>query len=238
MTFSNQNSDSIRKSIENTYRKLEQKGLNQINSGNVSVRLTRASRPDVWPVKTDPKFEGQDQLLITPSGVSSDRLQADDIVQIGFDYQPQQIENELQPSTEWRIHRDILSCRPEVNAVIHTHSTFATAVAMTRSEIPACHYLVAAFGGNNIRCAPYARFGTEELSKYTVEALKDRMGCLLSNHGMVVVGQTLKQAFWFAVQLETLAKQYYHSRIFGNPVLLSHEQIEEARLAMKDYVIG
>ena len=139
----------------------------------------------------------------------------------------------MNPSSEWRFHMDIMLARPDVGAIVHTHSTYATIIAITRREIPACHYMVAAFGGSNIRCAPYARYGTKELSVFAVEALKDRLGCLLGSHGMIALGDTLDKAMWHAVELETLARQYYHSLLIGGPVILTEEQIAETAAAMK-----
>jgi L-fuculose-phosphate aldolase len=142
------------------------------------------------------------------------------------------------PSSEWRFHLDIMRARPEIGAIVHTHSTYATIIAITRREIPACHYMIAAFGGPNIRCAPYARYGTPELSAHAVDALKDRLGCLLGSHGMIALGADLDKAMWHAVELETLAKQYWHSLLIGGPVILSDEQIAETAGAMKSSGYG
>lgn len=227
---------TTRKAIVEVCVWLDQNGYNQMTSGNVSVRYPGTAKQPRDPQSLDDTEAIPEGLLITPSGISAQQLSDEKIVRIGLDYQPGKISGGYRPSSEWRLHRDILLARPDINVVIHTHSTFATAIAMTRSEIPACHYMIAAFGGDNIRCAPYAMFGTQELSTYAVEAMKDRMGCLLSNHGMVVVGKDLQNALWYAVQLENLAQQYYYSRLFGKPVLLSRDQIEAARVAMAGYL--
>src|SRR5690606_37348959 len=139
------------------------------------------------------------------------------------------------PSSEWRIHLDILRSRPEVNAVVHTHSTYATALAIARVGIPACHYMVAAFGGGDIRCSEYARFGTQELSDAALAALEGRNGCLLANHGVITVGPKIEKAMWLAVELETLAKQYWLSRQIGGPVLLTDKEVQEALEAFATY---
>jgi L-fuculose-phosphate aldolase len=139
------------------------------------------------------------------------------------------------PSTEWRFHLDIMKSRPEVGAVIHTHASFSTILAIARKPIPACHYMVAAFGGDDVRVANYARYGTKALSENVLEALQGRSACLMANHGMLVVGSTLKKAMWRAVELETIAKQYYHSLLIGGPVLLSSDQIAETMESFATY---
>jgi len=144
-------------------------------------------------------------------------------------------EGPLKPSTEWRFHLDILRAKPEVGAVVHTHSTYATVLAIARKPIPACHYMMAAFGGMDIPCAPYARFGTAALSDHAIAALDGRTGCLLANHGMIATGATLDKAMWLAVELETIARQYYLSLAIGGPVLLSEAEIAETREAFGSY---
>jgi len=125
-----------------------------------------------------------------------------------------------EPSTEWRFHRDIFKTRPEVGAVVHTHAMFATTLACLGKDIPAFHYMVAMAGGDSIRCAPYATFGTQELSDHALKALEGRKACLLANHGMIVVGETLKGALALAVEVETLAAQYWRALQIGKPKLL------------------
>jgi L-fuculose-phosphate aldolase len=141
----------------------------------------------------------------------------------------------LNPSTEWRFHLDITKSRPDVGAIVHTHSTYATVLAIARKEIPACHYMIAAFGGTTIRCAGYARYGTKELSELALQALEGRNGCLLANHGMLALGANLEKAMWHAMELETLARQYYLSLALGDPFILSDEQIAEAARGFATY---
>jgi L-fuculose-phosphate aldolase len=129
------------------------------------------------------------------------------------------------PSSEWRFHMDIMGARPEVGAVVHTHAPYATALAMTRREIPACHYMIARFGGAPIRVAGYALFGTAELSDQVLAALRGRTACLMANHGFVATGATLEAAMLAAVELEALAKQYVLSLSIGGPVLLSEREV-------------
>jgi L-fuculose-phosphate aldolase len=177
-------------------------GINQGTSGNISVRHGGT-------------------MLISPSAVPYEQMSPDQIAAMPIDGDHGAWDGPLPPSTEWRMHLGILRSRPEMGAVVHGHPTFATALAITRGEIPACHYMIAAFGGTTVRCAPYATYGTQELAEYTLAALEGRNGCLLANHGMVVCGPTLARAMWLAVELEALARQYYHSLLIGGPVLLS-----------------
>lgn len=210
---------ALRQAIIDKCRRMNSEGLNQGTSGNISAR-----------------FGGR--LLITPSAVPYDTMAPEMIASMPIDGDYGSFEGPLNPSSEWRFHLDIMRARPEIGAIVHTHSTYATIIAITRRDIPACHYMIAAFGGSNIRCAPYARYGTAELSAHAVAALDDRMGCLLGSHGMIALGDTLDKAMWHAVELETLAKQYYHSLLIGGPVLLTDEQIEETAAAMKSYGYG
>jgi len=141
----------------------------------------------------------------------------------------------LKPSTEWRFHLDIMKARPDVGGIVHTHSTYATVLAIARKEIPACHYMMAAFGGMNVRLADYARFGTAELSEHALAALEGRTACLLANHGMIATGASLDKAMWLAVELETIARQYYLTLAIGGPVLLNEAQIGETAAAFGSY---
>lgn len=178
-------------------------GINQGTSGNVSVR---------W----------QGGMLITPSGVAYEELRPSKIV---FIDRYGMAERGKTPSSEWRFHFDIYRSRDEFNAVVHTHSIHATAIAMTGEGIPAVHYMIAAAGGPTIRCAEYATFGTQELSESALVALRDRHACLLANHGVIACGADLGRALWLAGEVETLAQQYVLARGFGEPVILSDEEI-------------
>ncbi|GJD76811.1 class II aldolase/adducin family protein [Methylobacterium gregans] len=193
----------VRQSIVEAARSLDALGLTQGTSGNIALR---------W----------EDGLLITPSGLPYARMSPDDIVFMRLDGS---FEHPLKPSSEWRFHRDILARRPEVNAVVHAHPVYCTAFAMCRREIPAVHYMIAAAGGPTVRCAPYATFGTEELSAHALAALEDRTCCLLANHGMIATGPDLEKALWLAVELETLCRQYAVALQVGTPVVLPDDEI-------------
>ena len=130
---------------------------------------------------------------------------------------------------------DVLLAKPQEMAVVHAHPVFCTALAMNHHPIPACHYMVAAFGGDDVRVADYALFGTAELSKSVLTALQDRSACLMANHGAVVTGDTLERAQWRMAELETLAKGYVTSLSIGQPKILSTEDMYEEKKAFADY---
>ena len=200
-----------------TALEMERLGINQGTSGNISAR---------W----------QDGLLITPSGVPYAELQTQDIVWLPLDVSDDaKVFEQSRPSTEWRFHRDILRSRPEINAVVHTHSNAATALAIHSREIPAHHYMVAVAGGNSIRCAPYATFGSQALSEHTLTALKDRTACLLAHHGVIAIGRDLARALWLANEVEVLAQQYLLACQLGIPPVLSDEAINEVIEKFKGY---
>ncbi|MFM9938972.1 MAG: class II aldolase/adducin family protein [Hyphomicrobiaceae bacterium] len=206
----------LRQSIIDACRFMNASGLNQGTSGNVSVRHGG-------------------EVLITPSATPYDRMTPEMIASMPIDGERGAWDGPLKPSTEWPFHLDILRARPEITAIVHAHSTFATTLAIARKPIPACHYMIAAFGGTDIRCAGYARYGSEELSRLAVAALEDRMGCLLANHGMIAIGPGLEKALWLAQELETIAKQYYLSLAIGGPVLLTSAQIAEVQTGFASY---
>lgn len=210
------NEIELRRSIIKQCIAMNASGLNYGTAGNISARCG-------------------DKMLITPSATPYDTLEPDDIAALPLDRGHEGRSGPLEPSVEWRFHLDIMRERPDVGAVVHTHSPFATILAIARRDIPPCHYMIAAFGGSDIRCSGYARYGTRELSDEALKALEGRQGCLLANHGMIAVGPTLERAMALAVELETLASQYYHALLIGGPVLLSDEQIEETRAGFAAY---
>ncbi len=187
-----------------TCRAMNAAGINQGSAGNVSARFA----------------EG---FLITPSALAYDRLKRDDIVLLDLDGNTR---DARRPSSEWRMHRDIYASRPDAGAVLHAHSTFATALSCLRLDIPAFHYMVAVAGGRDIRCADYALFGTQALSDAMLAALEDRRACLLGTHGMICYDADLERALKLGIEVETLAKQYWHARQAGEPVILSDAEMD------------
>jgi L-fuculose-phosphate aldolase len=194
-------------------RKLSDCGLNRGTSGNVSVRVGES-------------------FLVTPTGMTAESMMPHDMVQMDFDGQAQ---GKRAPTSEWRFHRDILAARPEISAVIHTHAMFSTTMACLRREIPPFHYMIAVAGGDTIRCAPYALFGSQALSDAAVTALQERKACLLANHGMIALGRDLDEAFAVALEVETLCEQYWRALQVGEPYLLSAEQMAEVHEQFKGY---
>jgi L-fuculose-phosphate aldolase len=139
------------------------------------------------------------------------------------------------PSSEWRFHRDILQARPEINAVIHTHSMFATTVACMRKDVPPFHYMIAVAGGDTIRCAPYALFGSQALSDAALLALAERKACLLANHGMIALGRDLDDALAVAVEVENLCEQYWRLLQTGELHLLAEQEMQAVFTQFKGY---
>lgn len=203
-----QSERELREAIVEKARWMNASGLNQGTSGNISARY-------------------EDRMLITPSATAYEAMKPDMVASMPVDGEYGSWDGPLKPSTEWRFHLDIMKARPDVGGIVHTHSTYATVLAIANKPIPACHYMMAAFGGMDIRVADYATFGTKELSEAALRALEDRTGCLLANHGMIATGANLDKAMWLAVELETIAKQYYHSLLIGGPNILSEEAIAD-----------
>lgn len=205
----------LRQQLLSCAQEMAQCGLNRGTSGNCSVRLGDRSG-----------------FLVTPSGVPAPELTVDSLVKVDFDGRPQ---SPGRPSSEWRFHRDILSARQEMQAVLHAHSVCATTLACLRRELPPFHYMVAAAGGSTVRCASYALFGTQALSDAAVRALQDRKACLLANHGMIALGQDLKAALAVAVEVESLCEQYLLALQTGEPVLLSEQEMADVMEQFKGY---
>ncbi len=198
---------ALRESIIATALAMNAAGINRGKSGNVSARLRGA------------RFDG---FLVTPSGLPYAATTPDDIVAVTLDGDAL---GARAPSSEWRFHRDIYRSRPDADAIVHVHAPFATSLACLQRGIPAFHYMVAVAGGADIRCAPYATFGTQELSDHAVAALADRRACLLANHGMIALDASLAGALALAVEVETLAEMYWRTLQVGDPVLLSDREM-------------
>ena len=206
---------TLRRQMVQTCRKMNETGINQGTAGNLSVRFG-------------------DGFLITPSSLPYDGMEPGDLVEMGWDgsYAGRR------PSSEWRFHRDILKARPDVNVVLHCHSAFATSVACHHRMIPAFHYMVGVMGGNTLRCARYATFGTQALSDAAIEALEGRMACLLGQHGQISLGTTLEGALWMAVEVETLARMYVQALALGEPPVLPDDEMERVIAQMKRMSYG
>lgn len=203
----------LRRQIIRTALLMNERGINRGKSGNVSAR---------W----------KNGFLITPSGLAYELTKPADIV---FVDAAGHAKGRLAPSSEWRFHHDIYRARPDAGAVVHAHSSFATTLACLGRAIPAFHYMVAVAGGNDIRCAPYATFGTQALSDHALAALHGRKACLLANHGMIAIGAALDTALSLAVEVEALAEQYWRALQIGSPLILADDEMSVVLEKFRSY---
>jgi len=204
----------LRDDLVATAKRMSELGLTPGMSGNVSVRSPSG-------------------MLVTPSGMAYAELRPDDCVEMKADgsLRPGQ----RTPSTEWRLHRDILGARQDVQAIVHTHSLYCTTISMLRRPIPAVHYMIVLAGSDEIPCAEYATFGSAELALRAVSALRGGDACLLANHGMVALGSSLQAALKLAAEVETLAAQYWHAAQVGSPHVLDRDELRKVRDRFAEY---
>jgi len=182
-------------------------GINRGVSGNVSARI----RCDEW-----------DGFLVTPTGMPYDAMTADDIVAMTLDGEAR---GSRRASSEWRFHCELYRARDDLRAIVHAHAPFATTLACLHRGIPSFHYMIAVAGGRDIRCAPYATFGSPELAALAVTAMAGRHACLLANHGMIAAGADLSEALARAIEVEGLAEMYWRALQIGEPVILSDAEM-------------
>ena len=200
--------------------KLNTTNLSPLRSGNISVRSEE---------------DGIQGFLITPSGKKYDSLKEDDIVFVSNDGIH---DTKFKPSSEWRFHKDIYLKKPNAKAIVHAHSPHAAAVSAHGKDIPAFHYMIALAGGDSIKCAKYATFGTQELSDNIINALENRKACLMSNHGQVAFGENLESAFELAEELENICHQYINTIKLGDPKILSSSEMDVILEKVKNYKKG
>lgn len=205
--------DELKYEIISFAKKLNALGLNRGSSGNLSIRTEKG-------------------FYITPSGIGPDNLKLDSIVEMDFDGR---IISGQNPSSEWKFHRDILKNKSQVNAVVHTHSVYATAFSCLRINMPSFHYMIAIAGGNDIKCSKYALFGSQELSDNVINSLDDRNACFLANHGMISIGASTKRAMDIALEVESLAQQFMILKSTGNIILLTEAEMLEVIERFKNY---
>ena len=213
----------LKKEVIKYAQKLNSTNLSPLRSGNVSIRATKDN------------VEG---FLLTPSGKRYEYLVPEDIVFLALreEYNNLKLFNSsLNPSSEWRFHQDIYLKKIEAKAIVHAHSPHATAVSAHGKPIPAFHYMIALAGGDDIKCAEYATFGTTELSKNILKALEKRKACLMSNHGQVAFGTNLKQAFELAEEVENICYQYIIALKIGDPKILSSAEMNKILDKIKHY---
>jgi L-fuculose-phosphate aldolase len=202
---------SLRARVLAAARQMNALGINRGKSGNVSARARRGDR---------------DGYCITPTGLAYADTHEADLVWMPVDGDESAAIGRRAPSSEWRFHRDLYAARADAGAIVHTHSPFATTLACMGRGIPAFHYMIAMAGGTDIRCAPYATFGTQALSDHAVSAMHGRRACLLANHGQIALGATVEQALALAAEVETLAEMYWRALQIGEPVLLDAAEME------------
>ena len=196
---------------------LNSKKLSALRSGNISIRY-------------------KDGFLITPSGKKYSSLKTKDIVFVNLKGEYDKAKEK--PSSEWKFHQDIYLNKNEANAIVHAHSTNATAISAHNKGIPAFHYMVALAGGEDIKCAKYATYGSRQLSKNILKALKNRKACLISNHGQIVFDENLPKAFELAEEVENLSLQYITALKIGRPKILSKKEMNKVLVKSKNYKRG
>jgi L-fuculose-phosphate aldolase len=203
----------LREEVIETCLAMNEEGINQGTSGNVSVRTP----------------EG---FLITASGIPYKKMKPDHVVEMDLDggYRGAYL-----PSTEWRMHMDIFKARPEAGAIVHVHSIYATVLACLRKEVPAFHYMIGVAGGVSLRVSDYAEFGTQALSDTMLKAMEGRTACLLANHGQIAFAPTLEKALWLAGEIEALCQMYWATLVSGKPVLLGDAEMVSVLKRFKTY---
>jgi len=208
---------NLRSEVIKYAKMLNTKKLSALRSGNISTRY-------------------KDGFLITPSGAKYSSLKNKDIVFVslkgGFD------KKKGIPSSEWRFHQDIYLNKMDAKAIVHAHSNYATAIATHGKGIPAFHYMVAMAGGNDIKCAKYATYGTRELSKNILKALRQRNACLIGNHGQIAYSENLSKAFELAEEVENISNQYIKALKIGKPKILSSTEMNKVLSKAKNYKRG
>ncbi|WP_299362083.1 class II aldolase/adducin family protein [uncultured Paracoccus sp.] len=203
----------LRRELVEACRSMNRLRINNGTAGNISVRHG-------------------DGFLISPTGIPYDQLTPEHVVAMNWDAT---FAGDVLPSSEWRFHRDILQARPDLHAVVHTHSVHATALSVLERDIPAIHYVIAAAGGDSIRCAPYEIFGSQELADQVVKALEGRRACLMAHHGVIAAHVSIARALALAVTVEELAHQYLLCLPLGDPPVLSESQIADVLVKFRSY---
>jgi L-fuculose-phosphate aldolase len=204
---------TLRRQVAGVYRELSLRGMNAGTAGNVSARTPKG-------------------MVITPTGITGAEVSPKALVAMTLDGR---IEGRLRPSSEWEMHAAIYRAAPQARAIVHTHSDHATALACLNLPLPAFHYAVANFGGDDVRIAPYVTFGTPELAQAAAAAIEGRTACLLANHGMICHGADAEAALRTAILLETLARQYLIARAAGTPRLLTQDEMAAAQARYRTY---
>ena len=206
----------LRTEMVDICRRMNSSGINQGTAGNLSVRSGGG-------------------FLITPTSLPYERMGPEDIVEMDFEGT---YAGRHRPSSEWRFHRDILKHRTDIDVVLHCHSVYATTLAVHHKTIPSFHYMTGVAGGTTIRCARYATYGTQQLSDNALEALEDRLACLLGQHGQISLGRNLEAALWLAIEVETLSRLYVQALTLGDPPILSDDEMARVIQQMRQMSYG
>ncbi|WNB92659.1 L-fuculose-phosphate aldolase [Bacillus sp. NEB1478] len=192
-----------------------QRGLTKGTGGNISI------------------FNRDSGLIaISPSGIDYDVMTAEDVVVVDLDGEA--MDGDRKPSSELSMHSIFYKRRDDINAVVHTHSPFATTISAMRWDLPAVSYLVA-HAGRDVRCAEYASFGTPELAENAFNAMENRKAVLLANHGFLSGAQNIANAFNIAEEIEFCCEIYYRTKCIGEPVILDDEEMELMTEKFKEY---
>jgi L-fuculose-phosphate aldolase len=210
---------ALRREVAEVYRDLGRLGLNTGSTGNVSARTRQG-------------------MLITQTGATAESVNPDSLIAMALDGTIRTPAGNSGPSSEWAMHAAIYMADPSARAIVHTHADACTALACLNEGLPAFHYMIASFGGCDVRCAPYVTFGTPELAALATEALVGRSACLLANHGMIVHAASPRQALTAALRLETLCRQYLLARSAGTPRLLTDDEMTAAIRRFETYAAG
>jgi len=210
---------ALRRAVAEVYRDLGRLGLNTGSTGNVSARTRNG-------------------MLITQTGATAETVNPDSLIAMSLDGTILKNGGNAGPSSEWAMHAAIYAADPAAQAIVHTHADACTALACLNEALPAFHYMIASFGGEDVRCAPYVTFGTPELAALATKALAGRSACLLANHGMIVHAASARQALNAALRLETLCRQYLLSRSAGTPRLLTQDEMTAAMRRFETYAAG
>ncbi len=210
---------TLREQVAETYRDLGRLGLNTGSTGNVSARTRQG-------------------MLITQTGGTAETVTPDSLIAMALDGAAHEPAGNALPSSEWAMHAAIYLADPAAQAIVHTHADCCTALACLNEGLPAFHYMIASFGGDDVRCAPYVTFGTPELAQAAIVAMAGRSACLLANHGMIVHAASPRQALTAALRLETLCRQYLLARAAGTPRLLTQAEMQAALRRFETYAAG
>lgn len=197
-------------------RKLSESGLTRGTGGNISVLDREAGL-----------------FAVSPSGMDYFKMQPEDVVVMDID--GNRVDGIRKPSSETEMHRLIYVDRQEINAVVHTHSTFAATLACLHQELPAVHYLIGYAGGSSVRCTPYVPFGTRELAEVARDGMRGRFAVILGNHGLLAAGPDIQYAFDAAEEIEFVCELYWRAKSIGDPAILSDDEMKVVAEKFRTY---